>query len=81
MLQTNSAERETEIRGSNNTPIARFDEFGRITNYHYDELNRFRPWRNPHPRQAYWEKGELIGPPFQYFKHLAYKPLQILSLI
>ena len=34
------------------------------------------PWRNPNTRRAYWNKGEVIGPPYPYFKHLAYKPLE-----
>ena len=74
--QTNSAQSEIETRGPYNEPIARFYEFGRITNIHYDEFNRFHPWRNPNPRRAYWENGELIGLPFQYFKHIAYKQLE-----
>ena len=69
MEQTNSAQRET--RGH----IAIFDEFGRITNFHFDEYNILHPYRNPNPRRAYWNKGELIGPPFPYFKHRAYNPL------
>ena len=64
--------REPETRG----PIAIFDEFGRITNFFYDEYNTLHPWRNPNPRRAYWNKGELIGPPIPNFKHLAYKPLE-----
>ena len=76
MSQTISAQREPETRGPYNEPIAIFDEFGRITNFFYDEYNRLHPWRNPNPRRAYWEKGELIGPQFHYFKHFEYKPLE-----
>ena len=76
MEQTNYIQREQETRGPYNEPIARFDEFGRITNFLYDEYNILHPWRNPNPRRAYWNKCELIGPPFQYFKHIAYKPLE-----
>ena len=76
MGQTNSTQRELETRGPYNKPIARFDEFRRITNFYYDDLNRLRPWHYPNPRRAYWKKGELIGPPFPYFKHLAYNPLE-----
>ena len=77
MGQTNSAQREPETRGPYNEPIARFDEFGRITNFYYDDFNRLRPGRNPNPRRAYWEKGELNRPPFPYLKQIAYKPLEI----
>ena len=76
MGQTNSALREIETRGPYNEPIVRFDEFGKITNFYYDEYNIFHLWRNPNPRRAYWKKGELIGPPFPYFQHHAYNPLE-----
>ena len=76
MGQLNAARREIETRGLYNEPIARFDEFGRITNFHYDEFNRFHSWSNPNPRRAYWKKGRLIGLPFPYFKQLAYNPLE-----
>ena len=76
MGQTNSTQRELETRGSYNEPIARFDEFGRITNFYHDGFNRLRPGRDPNPRRAYWEKGELYGPPFPHFKQLVYNPLE-----
>ena len=31
---------------------------------------------NQNPRRAYWEKGEVIGPPFQHVNHFEYKPLE-----
>ena len=76
MKQTNSVQRESETRGPYNEPIARFDEFERITKTFYDEYNILHPLRNPNPGWAYWNKGELLGPPFQYFKHIAYKSLE-----
>ena len=60
MGQTSSTLRESETRRPYNEPIARFDEFGRITNLYYDENNILHPWRNPNPRRAYWKKGERI---------------------
>ena len=69
MEQTND---ELESRGN----IAIFDEFGRIKNFYYDEYNILHPWRNPNPRRAYWNNGEVIGPPIRNFKHLAYNPLE-----
>ena len=41
MGQSNSAQREIEMRGPYNEVIARFDAFGGITNFQYDEFNRF----------------------------------------
>ena len=72
MGQTNSTQRELEARGPGYEPIARFDEFGRITNFYYDDFNRLQLGRNPNPRRAYWKKGERIGHLYPYFKHLAY---------
>ena len=67
MGQSNSTQRE---------PTAIIDEFGRITNFFYDNFNVLHLWRNPHPRRAYWEKGEEIFPAFYYFKEYAYLPLE-----
>ena len=61
MRQTNSTLRESETRGALTEPIARFDEFGRITNFYYDEYNILHPWCNPNPRRAYWKKGKKLG--------------------
>ena len=75
MGQANYAQRDPESRGLYNDSLARFNDFGIVTNFFYDQYNILHPWRNPNPRRAYWNKGELIGPPFQYFKQLAYNPL------
>ena len=64
------------MRAPYNELIASFDEFGKITNFHYGEYNILHPWRNPNYKRAYWKTGELFGPPFQNIKHLAYKPLE-----
>ena len=50
------------------------DEFGRITNYYYDEFINLIPHRKPNPRQAFWADGEPIGPPHQFIKQIRYKP-------
>ena len=67
MGQANSTQRE---------PIAIRDEFGRITNFFYDDYNILHQWRNPYSRRAYWEKGEKIMPEFYYFQEYAYAPLE-----
>ena len=68
MGQANSTQRE---------PISIRDEFGRITNFFYDDYNILHQWRNPYPRRAYWEKGEKIMPEFYFFQEYAYAPLDI----
>ena len=77
MEQTNFNIGEPESRG----PIAIFDEFGRITNFFFDEYNILHPWRNPSPRRAYWNKGELIGPPFKILSILHINHWKIVSQI
>ena len=81
MGQSNSSQRELEKRGPFNEPVARFDEFGRITNFYYDDFNRFRPGRNPNPRRAYWKKGELIGLHFHILSIFRIIHWKIISLI
>ena len=56
-------------------PRPEYDSFGRVTNFHYDENNRLVLGRDPHPRRAFWNYGEPIGPPHRYFKQLEYQPL------
>jgi|WetSurMetagenome_2_1015567.scaffolds.fasta_scaffold1739806_1 hypothetical protein len=53
-----------------------YDQFGRITNFYYDEHNILHLLRNPHPRRAYWQKKELIGRGFHYFRQIRYFPLE-----
>jgi hypothetical protein len=53
-----------------------YDKLRRITNFFYDDHNILCILKNPHPRRAYWQKGELIGRPFHYFRQIRYFPLE-----
>ena len=52
-----------------------YDDFGRVTNFFYDQFNNLIPYRNPHPRRAFWSKGEPFGLPHEFFKQTRYEPL------
>ena len=51
-----------------------YDQFGRITIFIMMKIIYCVLFRDPNPRRAYWKNGELIGPPFHYFRQIRYFP-------
>ena len=52
-----------------------YDDFGRVINFDYDQFNNLIQYRIPHPRRAFWSKGEPFGPLDEFFKQILYEPL------
>ena len=47
-----------------------YNDFGRVTNFYYDEFNNLVPHPNPFFPRAFWMEGETIGPPHDFFKQI-----------